>query len=80
LLLGGSSGAVLHAARHQLEERRGNILCVLPDSGEKYLDTIYSDMWLAENGVELDSNLVNSVHVVDMDNGIDYESIASLIT
>ncbi|MBP2232715.1 2,3-diaminopropionate biosynthesis protein SbnA [Azospirillum agricola] len=79
LLLGGSAGAVLHAARHQLEGPNNNVLCVLPDSGEKYLDTIYSDMWLADNGIELDSDLVNSVHVVNMDGGVDYESLANLV-
>jgi 2,3-diaminopropionate biosynthesis protein SbnA len=53
LLLGGSSGAVLHAAREYMSRTEGpcNIVAVLPDSGLKYLDTIYDDQWLTSNGL-----------------------------
>jgi 2,3-diaminopropionate biosynthesis protein SbnA len=53
LLLGGSSGAVVHAARVYLERTAGpcNIAIVLPDTGLKYLDTIYDDQWLTSKGL-----------------------------
>ncbi|MFI9275596.1 2,3-diaminopropionate biosynthesis protein SbnA [Kitasatospora sp. NPDC052896] len=51
ILAGGSSGAVLSA----LDTVRGRIpagsVCavILPDRGERYLDTIYSDAWATEH-------------------------------
>ena len=48
ILAGGSSGAVIMA----VEQLRGSIpagatcVAVLPDRGERYLDTIYSDAWV----------------------------------
>jgi 2,3-diaminopropionate biosynthesis protein SbnA len=51
ILAGGSSGAVISAV-----ERMGNmipegatVVVLLPDRGERYLDTIYSDSWVREN-------------------------------
>lgn len=51
LLLGGSSGAVLHVARSYAMRARSpcNVVVVLPDNGLKYLDTIYNDQWLIDN-------------------------------
>ncbi len=48
LLLGGSSGSVSAAARHVLAGLQGpcNVVLVMPDSGVKYLDTVYDDQWL----------------------------------
>jgi glutamate decarboxylase len=54
LLIGGSSGLNLHAARvlsGQVEDG-ATIVTVLPDSGVKYLSKIYNDDWLGEMGVE----------------------------
>lgn len=53
LLLGGSSGAVIHAATEYLKQRKTpcTMVLVLPDSGLKYLDTIYDDAWLCNNGL-----------------------------
>ena len=48
LLVGGSSGSVVAAARRFLQAATGpcNIVLVFPDSGVKYLDTVYDDQWL----------------------------------
>jgi cysteine synthase A len=51
ILAGGSSGAVLMA----VEQSKGDIpsgancVIILADRGERYLDTIYSDSWVAKN-------------------------------
>jgi cysteine synthase A len=55
ILCGGSSGAVVSAA-DQL--RRGipsgsTCVLILPDRGERYLDTIYSDTWVHDNFGEI---------------------------
>ncbi|WP_241241037.1 PLP-dependent cysteine synthase family protein [Burkholderia cenocepacia] len=54
LLLGGSSGAIAQAARRYVATLQGpaNIVLVLPDSGTKYLDTIYDDQWLVDHGLQ----------------------------
>jgi N-(2-amino-2-carboxyethyl)-L-glutamate synthase len=48
LLVGGSSGAVLMAAERTAPDLPARSVCVLifPDRGERYLDTIYSDIWV----------------------------------
>jgi cysteine synthase A len=49
ILAGGSSGAVI-AAIQRLAARPGakaRIVTVLPDRGDRYLDTVYDDAWLA---------------------------------
>ncbi|HEU5331178.1 MAG TPA: 2,3-diaminopropionate biosynthesis protein SbnA [Actinocrinis sp.] len=49
LLAGGSSGAVVSALRRLQDRIPVGATCVLilPDSGERYLDTIYDDAWAA---------------------------------
>jgi 2,3-diaminopropionate biosynthesis protein SbnA len=51
ILGGGSSGAVVSAVAHRLEELEPGSTCVLllPDRGERYLDTIYCDAWVDEH-------------------------------
>ncbi|HYD81461.1 MAG TPA: cysteine synthase family protein [Paucimonas sp.] len=53
LLLGGSSGSVIHAAQVYLSKVRSpcNVVVVLPDGGLKYIDTIYNDQWLISNNL-----------------------------
>ncbi|MEJ0034879.1 MAG: cysteine synthase family protein [Gammaproteobacteria bacterium] len=53
LLLGGSSGSVVHAARVCSAKCTGpcNIVVILPDNGLKYLETIYDDQWLQSQGL-----------------------------
>jgi len=51
ILAGGSSGAIIMAIEKIKEELPSGSVCVavLPDRGERYLDTIYSDEWVAEH-------------------------------
>lgn len=51
ILAGGSSGGVLMAIesiKHELP-RDAKCVLILPDRGERYLDTIYSDEWVEEH-------------------------------
>ncbi|HWS52701.1 MAG TPA: 2,3-diaminopropionate biosynthesis protein SbnA [Pyrinomonadaceae bacterium] len=51
VLAGGSSGGVLTAfdrVRDDLDPE-GTCVLILPDRGERYLDTIYSDTWVQEH-------------------------------
>ncbi|WP_236242703.1 2,3-diaminopropionate biosynthesis protein SbnA [Streptomyces sp. CC228A] len=49
LLLGGSSGTVLSAVQQKAKEiPEGSVVVALsPDGGERYLDTVYDDTWVA---------------------------------
>jgi cysteine synthase A len=51
ILAGGSSGAVMSALGRcdDILSKPHTVVVVLPDSGERYLDTIYDDRWVAEN-------------------------------
>ena len=53
LLCGGSSGAAIHAALEiasRYDSRDDNIVVILPDTGERYLSTVYNDEWMIKNG------------------------------
>lgn len=54
ILAGGSSGAAIYGAlkvaqRYPSED--DNIVIILPDTGERYLSTVYNDEWLTRNGL-----------------------------
>lgn len=51
ILAGGSSGAVISAVGKMLHRIPAGATCVviLPDRGERYLDTIYSNEWVEEH-------------------------------
>jgi N-(2-amino-2-carboxyethyl)-L-glutamate synthase len=51
LLAGGSSGALVAAVERIASTIPNGATCVLvlPDRGERYLDTIYSDAWVADH-------------------------------
>ena len=52
ILAGGSSGAAVFAAL-KIAPRFGsydNIVVILPDTGERYLSTVYNDEWMTKNG------------------------------
>ena len=52
ILAGGSSGAAIFAAL-KIAERYGpndNIVVIIPDTGERYLSTVYNDEWMIKNG------------------------------
>jgi len=56
ILAGGSSGGVM-AAVHKLKDRipeGTTCVAVLPDRGERYLDTIFSDDWVREHFGEIE--------------------------
>lgn len=55
LLIGGSAGLNLHAARVLSGEVDDGsvIVTVFPDSGVKYLTKIYNDDWMTDKGVKL---------------------------
>ncbi|MDG6998093.1 MAG: cysteine synthase family protein [Nitrososphaerota archaeon] len=52
ILAGGSSGAAVCAALRVAQhfERDDNIVVIIPDTGERYLSTVYNDEWMAMNG------------------------------
>lgn len=68
LLLGGSSGAVVHAALEYGKKlsSHSNIVVILPDSGLKYLETIYDDQWLRNNdlGSLVEDDVESAPHLV----------------
>jgi cysteine synthase A len=51
ILAGGSSGGVISAVDRMSNEipEGSTVVVLLPDRGERYLDTIYSDKWVREN-------------------------------
>jgi cysteine synthase A len=51
ILAGGSSGGVVTAIERSLSKiPRGSVcVAILPDRGERYLDTIYSKEWLSKH-------------------------------
>jgi cystathionine beta-synthase len=52
LFAGGSSGGSAHVAI-ELARKVGagkRVICILPDSGTRYLSKIYSDEWMRDNG------------------------------
>lgn len=50
LLIGGTAGGAVHVALDRLESLRSEstVVVLMSDAGEKYLDTIFDDAWLAE--------------------------------
>jgi len=61
LLAGPSSGAVAFVGMHLAEcaEPGTRIVCVLSDTGQRYLETLYDDDWLAEHGVKICTDLTD---------------------
>jgi 2,3-diaminopropionate biosynthesis protein SbnA len=59
LCLGGSSGAVVAASVRQLARNPHirKIVCVCPDDGHKYRDSIYDDGWVRDRGIAVDETL-----------------------
>ncbi|RED44848.1 PLP-dependent cysteine synthase family protein [Aestuariispira insulae] len=57
VLIGGSAGGAVYAAIDAIrkEELTGCITVIIPDGGEKYLDTIFDDDWMAARGLTNDS-------------------------
>ncbi|TBR56631.1 hypothetical protein B4U84_28735 [Westiellopsis prolifica IICB1] len=53
LLIGGSSGGIIYKALELAtqSEQSLRILVLVPDGGEKYLNTIYNDQWMCERNL-----------------------------
>lgn len=59
ILAGGSSGAALFAALEVAKryDAGDSIVVILPDTGERYLSTVYNDEWMRKNGfIDKDGN------------------------
>ena len=51
ILVGGSSGMVLHAALKVCEHLQSGLVVILfPDSGKSYLSKMFNDDWMRDNG------------------------------
>lgn len=55
LLAGASSGAAAFVGLHLAQEvgPESRILCVLSDTGQRYLETVYDDGWVTERGLHV---------------------------
>ncbi|KIZ19627.1 cysteine synthase [Streptomyces natalensis ATCC 27448] len=55
LLLGGSSGTVLSAVQEKAKDipEGSSVVALSPDFGERYLETVYDDSWVAARWPEL---------------------------
>jgi 2,3-diaminopropionate biosynthesis protein SbnA len=53
--VGGSSGAVLSACSRYLYDHAelSKVVCLVADDGDRYAQSIYSDEWLQQHGLEL---------------------------
>ena len=53
MLVGGSSGAVIHAAREvgRTLPAGARMVVIFPDSASRYLSTIFNDEWMREKGL-----------------------------
>lgn len=52
LFVGGSTGLIVHVAvqlAHRLNDPEALVVCLLCDTGERYLSKIYNEEWLQEN-------------------------------
>jgi cysteine synthase A len=57
LLLGASTGAIVAAGLAYAEdlEDKARILMINPDRGDRYLETVFNDDWIAQQGLTLSS-------------------------
>jgi cystathionine beta-synthase len=54
LFAGGSAGLITHLALQlaaELDDPEALVVCILPDTGERYLSKLYNDDWLREHGM-----------------------------
>jgi cystathionine beta-synthase len=52
LFVGGSAGLIVkvaHDVAHEVADPNALIVCILPDTGERYLSKMYNEEWLREN-------------------------------
>ena len=52
LFVGGSAGLIVkvaHDVAHEADDPDALVVCILPDTGERYLSKMYNEEWLREN-------------------------------
>lgn len=65
LFCGGTSGAAWLVARHWARQHpRAKVVCIFPDDGYRYQDTIYNDAYLRQENLWL-ADLPHMPHVVE---------------
>lgn len=64
ILAGGSSGAIVKAMEKTISQLPENatVVAILPDNGERYLQTIYSEEWVNQNFKVENNDLENGTH------------------
>jgi cysteine synthase A len=64
LLFGGSTGTVLFAVQESAKHipEGSTVVAVSPDFGDRYLDTLYDDRWVAERGLGAIDNEIPRAH------------------
>ena len=80
LLVGGSSGTAVAAALKfaQRLETPKYIVALLPDTGRNYINKIFSDKWMMENGF-LENKVVKVIRIKDiLNNKTDFPKIISI--
>lgn len=63
ILVGGSSGGVLYEALRRVSDSERSprtVVAIMSDGGEKYLDTVFDDAWMATRGL-LDEGIEREV-------------------
>jgi len=72
LFVGGSSGLIAHVAleiAREIDDPDACIVCILCDTGERYLSKVYNDEWLRENRLIEPSRITADVMVGRKDDG-----------
>ena len=72
LFVGGSAGLITHVALNvarRVDDPDALVVTFLPDTGERYLSKLYSDEWMRENQMLLESDRVTMRHVLARKNG-----------
>jgi cystathionine beta-synthase len=79
LFVGGSSGLIVHVAlqiARETDDPEACVVCILCDTGERYLSKLYSDEWMRENRM-IDPARVNAQSMLGMkDNGSPREIVS----
>ncbi|HEX9105569.1 MAG TPA: pyridoxal-phosphate dependent enzyme, partial [Longimicrobiales bacterium] len=78
LFVGGSAGLVAHVAvrlAHELDDPEALVVCILPDTGERYLSKLYNDEWLRENRL-LEPERLTAGEIVERKDGAEPPLVA----
>jgi cystathionine beta-synthase len=71
LFVGGSAGLIVALAvkvAHDLDDPDALVVCVLPDTGERYLSKVFNDEWMRENRL-LEPERLTAMEMVSRKNG-----------